>query len=128
MSPVKRINDLVKEAANAIATAGVAPSILATKVQFLISINLSRSSSEATLIIAVAVPPAFFQNLHPSNKISLLVPAHPVTTDPSTNTAGLTLLPETESANDPKVQFLNTAESPPSTNSATVSESSCVAL
>lgn len=60
--------------------------------------------------------------------MSLLVPAPPVTTEPSTKTAGLTLFPETESASEPNTQFLNTAESPHSTNSAVVSESSVVEL
>jgi hypothetical protein len=93
-----------------------------------ISITLSRSASAATLIIAVAVPPAFFQNLQPSNSASLVVPAPPVTTEPSTKTAGLTLSPETASANEPNTQFLNIGESQPSTNSATVSESKFVEL
>lgn len=110
-----------------IATAGTAPNTFAENIQSWNSIHLSMSPSAAIFTIDVAVPHAFFQNLHQSNNTSLEVLTEP-TTEPSTNTAGLTLFPETESAKEPKVQFLNIGESPPNTNSATVSESRFVEL
>lgn len=126
VSPVKYTLAFVR-VGESIATAGVAPNTFAENIQSWNSIALSISPSAAIFTIDVVVPPAFFQNLQPSNNTSLDVPTVS-TTDPSTNTAGLILSPETASANDPNVQFLNSGESPPSTNSATVSEPRFVEL